>query len=98
MLLCWLSAGNSRIEKQCVLEFTESLQHTSKSVERYAFLMWILCIHTVVCFTAYLLNVRIKETHSAQHFYWCVAKILQIPVRLLGHARVNNRQSLAFTD
>ncbi len=28
-----------------VLEFAESLQHTSKSVERYAFLIWILCTH-----------------------------------------------------
>ncbi len=34
-------------EKQCVLEFAESLQHTSKSVERYAFLMWILCTHAL---------------------------------------------------
>ncbi len=30
---------------QRVLEFAESLQHTSKSVERYAFLIWILCTH-----------------------------------------------------
>ena len=37
-----------------ILEFAESLQHTSKSVERYPFLIWILCTH---CGLFYYLNV-----------------------------------------
>ena len=39
-----------------VLEFAESLQHTSKSVQRYAFLVWILFKHCGLFY--YLTSMR----------------------------------------
>ncbi len=58
------------------MEFAESLQHTSKSIEHYAFLIWILCTHCGLFY--YDEHFPYKESQCSTLL---LAKILQTPVK-----------------